>query len=167
MGESNMAKAKKGTTKKNAGGGRGSAEAIEKRRVARQLNALILGGGDADKPKLDGRTEKRRKRLIKELKDGRAGKMLKPIDVVLHTNELLEIGETLASIKKQGAKPQKIEPTADVQETISRAQKAYGFRTDAWKMLGLVVDAEGNVGVKTRAPRAPAKKAAKKRAKKG
>jgi len=163
-----MAKAKKGTTKKNSGGGRGSAEAIEKRRVARQLNALILGGGDTDKPKLDGRTEKRRKRLIKELKEGRSGKGLKPIDVVLHTNELLEIGETLGSIKKQGVKVQKIDPTPEVQETISRAQKAYGFRIDAWKMLGLVVDAEGNVGVKTRAPRGSApKKAAKKKAKKG
>ncbi len=164
-----MAKAKKSTEKKSSGGGRGSVEAIEKRRVARQLNALILGGGDADKPKLDGRTEKRRKRLIKELKDGRSGKALKPIDVVLHTNELLEIGESLASIKKQGAKPQKIEPTPEVLDTIARAQKAYGFRADAWKMLGLTLDAEGNVGVKTRAPRAASaasKKTAKKRTKK-
>ncbi|MCB9616537.1 MAG: hypothetical protein H6721_23610 [Sandaracinus sp.] len=165
-----MAKAKKTATKKSSGGGRGSAEAIEKRRVARQLNALILGGGDADKPKLDGRTEKRRKRLIKELKDGRGGKALKPIDVVLHTNELLGIGETLASIKKQGVKPLKVEPTPEILDNISRAQKAYEFRTDAWKMWSLSVDAEGNVGVKTRAPRAAAaapKKAAKKRAKKG
>ena len=45
-------------------GGRGSAEAIEKRRVARQLNTLFLGR-DA-RGKVDGRTEKRRQRLLKE-----------------------------------------------------------------------------------------------------
>ena len=49
-----MAKARKSS--KKSSGGRGSAEAIEKRRVARQLNTLLTEGGSSS-PKLDGRTE--------------------------------------------------------------------------------------------------------------
>ena len=72
-------------------GGRGSAEAIEKRRVARQLNSLF-GGGGRPSGKLDGRTEKRRQRLLKELKDGKGDQPLKPIEIITHANELLEMG---------------------------------------------------------------------------
>ncbi|MBX3251083.1 MAG: hypothetical protein KF901_28150 [Myxococcales bacterium] len=160
---------KKVTKKRSPGTGRGSPEAVEKRRVARALNSLILGGGSADQPRLDGRTEKRRQRLVEELRDGRRGKPLKPIDVVIHTNELLEIGETLASLKRQGIKPTRITLDATLQATIERAHKAYGFRNDAWKMLGLSVDAEGKATVLTgrggpRKAAAPApKKAAKPR----
>lgn len=149
-----MARAKK--TRKSSGG-RGSAEAIEKRRVARQLNSLLTGGSKKG-AKLDGRTEKRRQRLIKELKSGKAGTELKPIDVVSHVNELLDIGETLASLKKQGVKVRKTEASPEILEIAERTQKAYGFKPDAWKMLGL------SVGAKP-APkkRRPAKKATKKR----
>ena len=128
-----MAKAKK--TRKSSGG-RGSPEAIEKRRTARQLNTLLMGGPKKG-AKLDGRTEKRRRRLIKELKGGRSGKELKPIDVVTHVNELMEIGETLASLKKQGVKPRKTDTSPEIMDTVSRTQKAYGFRPEAWKMLGI------------------------------
>jgi hypothetical protein len=125
-------------TKKRGGAkpasGRGSPEAVEKRRTARQLNTLL---GAASDKKLDGRTEKRRKRLIKELKDGRRGKPLKPIEVVTHTDELLEIGETLSSLRKQGVKPRKTDITDEVMEAAQRTQKAYGFKPEAWKMLGI------------------------------
>src|ERR1700722_14776112 len=50
---------------------RGSPEAIEKRRAARLFND-VLGGRGASAQKLDGRTEKRRQRLLKELADGMA-----------------------------------------------------------------------------------------------
>src|SRR5512146_414104 len=61
---------------------RGSPEAIEKRRVARVFND-VLGGRLASAHKLDGRTEKRRQRLLAELEAGKArgSRELKPLDV--------------------------------------------------------------------------------------
>ncbi|MBZ0119841.1 MAG: hypothetical protein IT378_19730 [Sandaracinaceae bacterium] len=130
--------AKVRTSKKGTGGGRASAEAIEKRRAARQLNAVFSGGAKQG-PGLDGRTEKRRKRLIKELKEGRGGKPLKPIDVVAHTHELLDLGETLSSLRKLGIKPVKVELTADHLERVKHAQAVYNYRKEAWRMLGVDV----------------------------
>src|SRR5262245_49660685 len=77
---------------------RGSAEAIEKRRVARRFNDL-LGGRLTNASKLDGRTQKRRLRLLKELEDGktRSGRLLQPLDVLSHVEELLDIGEPVAA----------------------------------------------------------------------
>jgi hypothetical protein len=122
-------------------GGRGSAEAIEKRRVARQLNTLF-GGGSGGSGKLDGRTEKRRLRLLKELKEGRGGKELKPIEIITHANELLEMGETLSSIRKNGVRAPKVElaDSPERAETVMRAQEAYGFRAEVWKILGIDLD---------------------------
>jgi len=123
---------------RKSAGGRGSAEAIEKRRVARQLNTLFSGG--ASQPgKVDGRTEKRRQRLMKELKEGKGGHALKPIEIVTHANELLELGETLPAIRKNGIKMPKLEfdGAPDKVETVLRAQEAYGFRPEVWKLLGL------------------------------
>ncbi len=80
---------------------RGSPEAIEKRRVARVFND-ILGGRGASSHKLDGRTEKRRQRLLKELEDGKArgSRELKPLDVLQHVQELMDLGEPLSAIRK-------------------------------------------------------------------
>lgn len=122
---------------KKSSGGRGSAEAIEKRRVARQLNTLLLEGTPSGK--LDGRTEKRRKRLIKELKEGRGGSPLKPIDFVSHVDELLSIGESVSSLRRAGVKPRKTEMTPDVETIVERTQAAYNFRPEAWKLLGVQV----------------------------
>jgi hypothetical protein len=133
-----MAARKRATTKK--AGGRGSPEAIAKRRTARQLNAL-LEGGTKEGPKLDGRTEKRRKRLIQELKDGKRGEALKPVEAVSHANELLGLGESLASLKRQGVKPRKFETTPEVMEVVQATQAAYGYAEDAWKIIGITVDA--------------------------
>ncbi|MFO0695656.1 MAG: hypothetical protein U0230_18990 [Polyangiales bacterium] len=131
-----MAKQKKAA---KSSGGRGSAEAIQKRRAARHLNTILLGGGSAES-KLDGRTEKRRKRLLKELTDGKSGQPLKPIDVVSHVDELLGLGETMASIKKAGVKARKTAATPDVVDAVRKAQDAYSFRSEAWKMLGLSLE---------------------------
>ena len=125
-------KARKATT------GRGSPEAIEKRRVARKLNDLLTGGSKTTS-KLDGRTEKRRQRLVKELKDGKRGKPLKPIQVLLHANELLEIGETFGSLKRQGVKPRKIEMTPEVEEYVAKTQEVYNFQASAWRLLGITL----------------------------
>lgn len=142
-----MARSRK--TSKTKGGGRGSKEAIAKRRAARQLNQLFSDGGTRGRG-LDGRTEKRRKRLLEELKKGKKGKPLKAIEVLSHTHELLELGETITSIKKTGAKPVKADLNAEDMEIVEATQKEYGFRDDAWKMLGV------SLGGAKSAPRAKA-----------
>jgi len=125
-------------------GGRGSAEAIEKRRVARQLNTLF-GANGSQAGKLDGRTEKRRQRLLKELKEGKRGQPLKPIEIITHASELLDMGETLASIRKNGLKANKIELEGQEEkvEAVRRAQEAYQFHPEVWKLLGIDLDEIG------------------------
>lgn len=152
-----MAKQKKAA---KSSGGRGSAEAIRKRRVARALNTILTGEGSTDN-KLDGRTEKRRKRLVKELVEGKGGEALKPMDVVSHVNELLELGESLSSLRKQKVKPRKIVVDATRASAIEEAQAAYKFRPDAWRMLGVEIDTSGSVTVPgaPKAKRGPRKKA--------
>lgn len=126
-------------------GGRGSAEAIEKRRVARQLNTLFGANGN-QAGKLDGRTEKRRQRLLKELKEGKRGQPLKPIEIITHASELLEMGETLATIRKNGLRAHKIELDADDEkaDAVRRAQEAYQFNPEVWKLLGIDLDELGD-----------------------
>ncbi len=136
--------------------GRGSKEAIEKRRVARQLNALLTGGIKAGS-KLDGRTEKRRLRLIKELKDGRSGKPLKPIDFVTHVDELLDLGESIASLKKAGVKPRKTELSPEILGAVERTQEAYQLRAESWKMLGVSLGQRGRKGKDVKDGAAPPK----------
>ncbi len=115
---------------------RGSPEAIEKRRVARQLNSLFSGPAGVPN-RLDGRTVRRRLRLLKELKDGRGGRGLKALQVVAHANELLEMGDPLSAIRKNGVKAPRIEIDDDLMKLVARTQAAYGFRPDAWKLLGV------------------------------
>ncbi len=151
-----MAKARKSS--KKSSGGRGSAEAIEKRRVARQLNTLLSEGGSSS-PKLDGRTEKRRKRLIKELAEGKSGQELKPAEALKHVDELMALGESLSSLRKQGAKARKIDLTAEVEDAVGKMQAAHKFTPEAWKFLGLTVSEDGSDVKKVRG-RGPAKKTA-------
>lgn len=116
--------------------GRGSKEAIAKRRAARQLNALFADGSRSGRT-LDGRTEKRRRRLLKELKEGRGGKPLKAIEILSHGHELLELGESIASIRKSGVKLPKTHLNPEDFEIIEQTQTEYQFREDAWKLLGV------------------------------
>src|SRR5688500_5490998 len=82
------------------GNRRGSPEAIEKRKAARSIND-VLSGASGGPHKLDGRTEKRRQRLLRELEAGSArGAELKPLDVLQRVQELLELGEPVSSIRK-------------------------------------------------------------------
>ncbi|MGF1467514.1 MAG: hypothetical protein ACFCGT_15420 [Sandaracinaceae bacterium] len=148
----------KSRAKKTSGGGRGSAEAIQKRRAARQLNTLFTEGGKVQTG-LDGRTEKRRQRLLKELREGRRGKPLKAIEVLQHTHELLDIGESLTSIRKTGYKAPKVSLDEQDRVVVERTQAAYNFHPDAWRVLG--VELEGSGGE----PPAPKKKARRSRKK--
>lgn len=138
---------------------RGSPEAIAKRRAARALNRLFDEGGSP--AAMDGRTLKRKKRLIKELKEGKQGKPLKAHEVLGHVDELLKLGETLTTIRKM--KPlTPPTPTLD-DETVSvikATQATYDFDPKAWKILG--VDIHKVVGGGGSEPRTKKKTAKKK-----
>lgn len=129
---------------------RGSPEAIEKRRAARMFNDVLGGSGSTGK--LDGRTEKRRQRLLHELETGKArGKRdLKPLDVLQHVQELLEMGEPLAAIRKvQKPKkpPAELGNADEIAEVIGRLHRAYGFRPEAYRFVGIGDDVLRTAGV--------------------
>ena len=128
-----MARAKKTTR-------RGSPEAIAKRRAARSLNRIFDRGAAASA--LDGRTLKRKKRLLKELQEGKGGEALKTHEVLSHVTELLALGENMTSIRQ--LKPQ-LPPTPPLDEetieVIRETQASYGFDPRAWKLIGIDIDA--------------------------
>ena len=127
---------------------RASPEAVEKRRAARLFNKAMLGEGRGGRA--DGRTERRRRRLLEELAKGatRGGKRgLKPIDVLARVQELLALGEPLASIRKACPKPRPVEATPEVIEGVRRIHEAYAFPADAYAFVGLDVEALHAAGV--------------------
>ena len=128
---------------------RGSPEAVAKRRAGRRFNDLFE---DAGSGRLDGRTRKRRQRLLQELEQGKArgsGRELKPLDVLSHVSELLALGEPLAAIRKvcrPRPPPESDEPLVEV---VSQLHRAYGFRPEAYRFVGLddaVLRAAGILG---------------------
>jgi hypothetical protein len=127
---------------------RGSPEAIAKRRAARQFND-VLGGRGLSAQKLDGRTEKRRKRLLKELEEGKARghRDLKPLDVLQRVQELMDLGEPLSSIRKV-AKVRKtaIDPGA-ILGVVKRLHEAYQFRPETYRFVGIDDDVLRGAGV--------------------
>jgi hypothetical protein len=131
--------------------GRASAEAVEKRRAARHFNDVLLGGGRP--ARLDGRTEKRRQRLLDELRRGSArsgGKELKPIDVLLRVQSLLEIDEPVASIKKVCKPPRPVPDSDEVVEGVRTLHRAYGFAPEAYQFVGIDVATLKRAGVRPR-----------------
>jgi hypothetical protein len=136
---------------------RGSPEAIEKRRVARLFND-ILGGRGHGAHKRDGRTEKRRQRLMRELESGkvRGSRELKPLDVLQRVNELLSLGEPLSSIRKIAKVRKATVPEESMVEVVSRLHKAYGFRPECYRFVGVGDDVLRSAGVlSTELPRRP------------
>jgi hypothetical protein len=135
------------TTKpKNPSPRRSTPDAVEKRRAARAFNKAMLG----DARPGDGRTERRRRRLLDELAQGKArgGKReLKPIDVLSRVQELLALGEPVASLKKACAKPRPVEATPDVIEGIRRIHEAYAFPPEAYAFVGIDADTLRAAGV--------------------
>jgi len=126
---------------------RGSPEAIEKRRAARFFND-VLGGRGAASQRLDGRTQKRRQRLLKELETGKARgtRDLKPLDVLLRVQELLELGEGVSALRKV-VKVKKVGLGDDVPLAISRLHKAYNFRPEVYRFVGIGDELLKEVGV--------------------
>jgi hypothetical protein len=134
---------------------RGSPEAIEKRRVARVFND-ILGGRGASSHKLDGRTEKRRQRLLKELEAGKArgSRELKPLDILQRVQELMDLGEPLSSIRKvTKVKKSSVSPESIV-GVVERLHRAYSFRPEVYRFVGIDEDVLREAGVLEEAKRA-------------
>jgi hypothetical protein len=147
-----MAKAKASGKAQNR---RGSPEAIEKRRAARIFNDVLGGRHGASGPKLDGRTEKRRQRLLKELEDGlaRGSRELKPLDVLQRVQELMDLGEPVSAIRKV-AKVRKGAIAADaIVDVVERLHKAYNFRPEAYRFVGIGDDVLRGAGVLSAEPR--------------
>lgn len=129
-----MARGKKDTTR------RGSPEAIAKRRSARALNTLFARGASSNG--MDGRTLKRKNRLLEELKNGKGGATIKAHEVLSHVTELLGMGESLTTIR--ALKPRLPPPLAVTDESIGiikETQASYNFDPRAWKFLGVDLDA--------------------------
>lgn len=144
---------------------RGSPEAIAKRRAARALNAMFDKGPAADSA-LDGRTLKRKRRLLKELKEGKGGEPLKAHQVLSYATELFGMGETLSSLRKM--KP-RVPPTPPLDEgtiaAIRETQANYNFDPGAWKLLGVDIENLGAGGAAAGGDEAPKrrKKASRKK----
>lgn len=143
-------------TKPRAKNRRGSPEAIEKRRVARVFND-VLGGRGAASAKLDGRTEKRRQRLLKELEAGKArgSRELKPLDVLQRVQELMDLGEPLSSIRKVTKVRKSPVPPEALVDLIERLQKAYSFRPEVYRFVGIGEDVLRLAGVLEGAAKRP------------
>lgn len=127
---------------------RGSPEAIEKRRVARVFND-ILGGRGASAHKLDGRTEKRRQRLLKELEAGKArgSRELKPLDVLQRVQELMDLGEPLSSIRKIAKVRKSTVPPEAIVGVVERLHRAYSFRPEVYRFVGIPEEVLREAGV--------------------
>ena len=127
---------------------RGSPEAIEKRRAARLFND-ILGGRSGGPRRRDGRTEKRRQRLIRELETGKArgSRELKPLDVLQRVHELLELGEPLRAIRKVAKVRRSAVPPDAMLDVVGRLHKAYGFRPECYRFVGVGDEVLRDAGV--------------------
>jgi hypothetical protein len=140
---------------------RGSPDVVEKRRAARHFNELLLGS--SGRAARDGRTEKRRARLLEELGRGttRTGRALKPIDVLSRIGDLLGLGEPLASIKKACPPPRAVAPTAEMLEGLKRLHRAYGFPIEAYRFVGFDEAALRRAGISARGPGPVSRRAAR------
>ncbi|MFO0617796.1 MAG: hypothetical protein U0414_34715 [Polyangiaceae bacterium] len=133
--------------------GRASKRAIMKRRAARQFNDMLLGSTTSA---LDGRTAKRRARILAELKAGAsraAKKPLKPIDVLLRVQSLIDLGEPLASIKKAIGTVKSAPRTAELEQGLRSLHEAYGFSPDAYAFVGIDEATLRRAGIRGPAPR--------------
>ncbi len=111
---------------------RGSPEAVAKRVAARNLND-VLTGKKAGSARLDGRTAKRRERLLRELAEG----ALKPVDVLLKVQELLDLGEPVAALRKSvPVRKLRVAPPGAA-EAVARMSEAYELSAFAYRFLGL------------------------------
>ena len=116
---------------------RGSPEVVAKIQSARALNDLFAKAGGADGA-LDGRTLKRKQRLKRELAEGVNGRPLKALEVLVHANELLALGETLSSMRKLKPRVPSTPPRSKEADAVyAETQRLYGFDPKAWRLLAV------------------------------
>lgn len=133
-------------TAKSASGGenrRGSPEAVEKRTAARKLNRLLTEGSEG-LASGDGRTARRRARLLRELEEGTRSPRdgLKPIELLQRAHDLLVLGETVTSLRKViRVHPRPPIDPAEARELLAQIDAAYGFRPEVYEFLGLPEEA--------------------------
>lgn len=127
---------------------RGSPEAIEKRRAARVFND-VLGGRGAASSKLDGRTEKRRQRLLEELAAGKArgSRELKPLDILQRVQELMDLGEPLSAIRKVAKVKKSPVSSESIVGVVERLHRAYSFRPEVYRFVGIGEEVLREAGV--------------------
>ncbi len=119
--------------------GAGDPAVVERRNLVRKLNTMLQKQSAAGK-KRDGRSEKRRKRLVEELKKGKKGKPLKPVERIAHVHDLLELGETITTLRRQGVRFERPTWTAESLALAERVQAELGYRPEAWRILGVVFE---------------------------
>lgn len=133
---------------------RASREAVEKRRAARAFNEVVAG--QVPRPH-DGRTERRRRRLLKELAQGaRNGQELKPIEVLLRAQALLDLGEPLASIEQARPAPAPVPISDALVAGLRNLHAAYAFAPTLYRLVGIDDAALVRAGI-LRAKRGPVK----------
>lgn len=133
---------------------RGSPEVVDKRRAARHFNEVLAEVG-AGASRLDGRTEKRRKRMLEELREGKtrgAGRPLKPIDVLVRVHDLLELGEPLSALRKVSKPPRPVPASPDIIDSLKRLHAAYGFRPEVYAFVGIDERAVAKAGLSASRP---------------
>ena len=119
---------------------RAAPEVVDKRRAARRFNALLEGTHEGTGR--DGRTEKKRQRLLAELREGMARasrKPLKPIDVLLRVQALLDLGETPSAIRRACKAVRPVAPSEDLIEGLRTLHAAYRFSESAYSFVGIDV----------------------------
>lgn len=116
---------------------RGSPEAIAKRRAARAFNDLY-----SSHERRDGRSEKRRLRLLAELESGkrRSGRELKPLEVLVAVDELLGLGEPLLALKKRVVPTAPLATGPTLARVLGELHAAYGFRPESYAFVGVSDD---------------------------
>ncbi|MBL8715047.1 MAG: hypothetical protein JNL79_03580 [Myxococcales bacterium] len=122
---------------------RGALEVVEKRLVARAFNDLIASSKVVG---VDGRTEKRRARLLRDLA-GDGVKALKPIHVLGLVRELMELGETLGAIRKVRSVPRPRPSSPELVALVARLHVAYAFPGVVYRFVGVGDDVLARAGV--------------------
>ncbi len=121
---------------KTAPNRRASKEAIAKRRAGRAFNDALAGGANA---LLDGRTRKRKQRILDELKSGKTkrGRELKPLEVLIHVNEAMDLGETVAKLRRICRPTKPPENSSHMADVIAELHSAYDFRAESYQFVGI------------------------------
>ncbi len=118
---------------------RANPDVVEKRRAARQFNDLLLAA-NGNVREADGRTEKRRQRLLDELKRGHARTSkapLKPIEILTRVATLFELGMSAAAIRKVCKPARRVLPTTELVDGVRALHAAYGFPVEAYGFVGV------------------------------